>query len=207
MVVCNKCGKDFQPEKGLRNFCSLACRNSKEQTEEVRAKKSKAAKISNKNPTKGKFGKENPNWKPRTFTTCLVCEQPIEHEVSKARKYHAKCWLKISGGLREGSTIKHRCEYKGFLMDSGAEKAFAMRCDELGIKWVKNKIEFFDYVDLSGKNRKYYPDFYLPQFGRWVEVKGKFYQKKDPFFELKIKAIKDLILVYSGEIKSFNGVA
>jgi 5-methylcytosine-specific restriction endonuclease McrA len=37
---CNKCGNKFTPEKGLLNFCSLACRNSREFSEESKLKKS-----------------------------------------------------------------------------------------------------------------------------------------------------------------------
>lgn len=206
MSTCRKCNKEFRPQKGLKHYCSLACRNSRYFTAEAISKKSIAAKKSNKNPMKGKFGKNNPKWISRVKTKCLACGQEIEHTKARPRKYHAECWRKVSGGLREGSTKKHRCEYGGFLMDSGAEKAFAMKCDSLGIKWVKNKDKFFEYKDNKGKTRKYYPDFYLADYERWVEVKGKFYEKLDPFFNLKLKAVPNLVLIYSTEIREFNGL-
>ena len=37
---CKKCGKEFTPEKGLLNYCSLACRNSREFSQEAKLKKS-----------------------------------------------------------------------------------------------------------------------------------------------------------------------
>jgi hypothetical protein len=37
---CNKCGNEFTPEKGLLNFCSLSCRNSREFSAESKLKKS-----------------------------------------------------------------------------------------------------------------------------------------------------------------------
>jgi 5-methylcytosine-specific restriction endonuclease McrA len=37
---CNKCGNEFTPAKGLLNFCSLSCRNSREFSAEAKLKKS-----------------------------------------------------------------------------------------------------------------------------------------------------------------------
>ena len=37
---CNKCGTNFTPAKGLINFCSLSCRNSREFSAEAKLKKS-----------------------------------------------------------------------------------------------------------------------------------------------------------------------
>tara|TARA_R110000751_G_scaffold12517_1_gene42944 strand:- start:90 stop:839 length:750 start_codon:yes stop_codon:yes gene_type:complete len=37
---CNKCGTNFTPAKGLLNFCSLSCRNSREFSAEAKLKKS-----------------------------------------------------------------------------------------------------------------------------------------------------------------------
>ena len=56
MKNCNKCGKEFEPVKGLKNYCSLACRNSRVRTDEIKskisnsAKKSDKVKIANSNP-------------------------------------------------------------------------------------------------------------------------------------------------------------
>jgi hypothetical protein len=48
MEKCKKCDKEFLPKKGLVNYCSLKCRNSREWSEEDKLKKSKSAKTSNK---------------------------------------------------------------------------------------------------------------------------------------------------------------
>jgi uncharacterized OB-fold protein len=41
MENCKKCGKLFTPQKGLKNYCSLACRNSRNHTNETKNKISK----------------------------------------------------------------------------------------------------------------------------------------------------------------------
>ncbi|MGV9205607.1 MAG: HNH endonuclease [Promethearchaeia archaeon] len=44
MKKCLKCGTEFTPQKGLLNYCSFSCRNSRTFNEESRKKKSQANK-------------------------------------------------------------------------------------------------------------------------------------------------------------------
>jgi len=48
MKNCKKCNNQFEPTKGLINYCSLKCRNSRVWTEEDKLKKSNSAKSSEK---------------------------------------------------------------------------------------------------------------------------------------------------------------
>ena len=48
MKNCKKCGKGFEPVKGLVNYCSLKCRNSRKWSDEDKIKKSISAKNSEK---------------------------------------------------------------------------------------------------------------------------------------------------------------
>ena len=38
MNRCKKCGSEFTPQKGLTNYCSMSCRNSRERPDDVRRK-------------------------------------------------------------------------------------------------------------------------------------------------------------------------
>lgn len=38
MSICKKCNEEFVPQKGLKSFCSLKCRNSRIRNEEVKEK-------------------------------------------------------------------------------------------------------------------------------------------------------------------------
>lgn len=44
MNKCKKCGSDFTPQKGLVNYCSMECRQSRERTESVKRKISESVK-------------------------------------------------------------------------------------------------------------------------------------------------------------------
>ena len=48
MKICLKCKEEFEPSKGLINYCSLKCRNSRYWTENDKLKKSLSAKKSEK---------------------------------------------------------------------------------------------------------------------------------------------------------------
>ena len=48
MKTCKKCNKEFSPTKGLINYCSLECRNSRVWSDEDKQKKSISAKNSEK---------------------------------------------------------------------------------------------------------------------------------------------------------------
>jgi hypothetical protein len=48
MKNCKKCGNSFEPQKGLLNYCSLECRNSRIWSDEDKLKKSESAKNSEK---------------------------------------------------------------------------------------------------------------------------------------------------------------
>jgi hypothetical protein len=48
MKNCKKCGNSFETQKGLLNYCSIECRNSRTWTEEDKKKKSESAKNSEK---------------------------------------------------------------------------------------------------------------------------------------------------------------
>lgn len=88
-------------------------------------------------------------------------------------------------------------------MDSGAELAFAKLLDSHKIHWIKNSSKYFTFVDSSGKSRKYYPDFYLPDFDFWVEIKGRKYVRQDD--DLRIKAVGENIeLMFSHELRLPN---
>lgn len=85
-------------------------------------------------------------------------------------------------------------------MDSGAERAFAELLDDHQIRWSKNSTVWFDFIDSEGKTRKYFPDFYLPDYDFWAEIKGKRYVRIDD--DLRLAAVGDNIeLIMSHELR------
>jgi hypothetical protein len=155
------------------------------------------------------------------FCLCEVCNNLfIRNSVQMGSRRHcisSDCTKQFNynvrqgkvGGFRPNSTRVHRSVYNGFQMDSGAELIFAQLCDLNNIKWIKNKDIFFEFSYPTGKLGKYYPDFYLPHLGRWIEIKGKKYVRE---FDSIRQASANAILIMSDKLKDkafmlslFNG--
>jgi hypothetical protein len=61
--------------------------------------------------------------------------------------------------------------YAGHRFRSRLEARWAVFFDALRIEW-EYEPQGFVIGDMGGEERNYLPDFYLPQLGTWVEVKG-----------------------------------
>lgn len=61
-------------------------------------------------------------------------------------------------------------EYKGYKFQGSWEVAFAKYLDNLNIKWERPNKKF-DYI-YNNDNHKYLPDFYLPKYNLYIEIKG-----------------------------------
>ena len=88
--------------------------------------------------------------------------------------------------------------YKEQWMHSSWELSFAIWLDENNVKWTK-KVASFDYF-WKGANRKYFPDFYLPDFDKYVEVKG---YETDRDIE-KWKSVPGLVVLKEKEINQIK---
>lgn len=80
-----------------------------------------------------------------------------------------------SGGFRERGGKAIQYEYiniHGEKMKLNKEEIeVAKILDNLKLNWKRNK-KFFNYVDIDGKYKKFYPDFYVSDFDLYVEYKG-----------------------------------
>ncbi len=79
-------------------------------------------------------------------------------------------------------------------MDSTWEVACAERLDTLGIKWQRNPSIKLQYRDRKLRLRNYIPDFYLPDFDVYLEVKG--------YWTAAAKwKMRDIMVRYPGKIR------
>lgn len=212
-VSCHTCNTSFtikeynvKKPKKEKYFCCRSCSNVRSWSEEQRKKVSETAKNSEKVKRANKIIAENnrgvkkvngvrvPVY-PMIETPCLYCGETILHKKNKKRKYHHECWLKISGGIREGSSRGKYGVYKGYKCDSSYELAWVIYQLDHNLPFQRN-YEGFGYV-YSGNNHTYYPDFILPD-NSYVEIKNF----KSEITDAKIKYFPHKIVVlYKEEIK------
>ena len=48
----------------------------------------------------------------------------------------------------------------------------AQKLDELEVTWVRDNTLKLEYISRGSRTRKYIPDFYLPDYDLYIEVKG-----------------------------------
>ena len=64
-------------------------------------------------------------------------------------------------------------EVAGQKVQGSWERDIASKFEEIGVKWIKPKIHSdILHYELNGEVRSYTPDFYLPDYDLYIEVKG-----------------------------------
>lgn len=197
---CPKCDILFDASSkwGERKFCSRKCANSRGPMSEPDKELRRVFSIEHPTGVAVDHSLRGDTRIEKVSIVCPTCETTFDTLPSAIRIYCSSTCRK-SGGFRENSTIKHRSIYKGFQMDSGAELTFAKLLDQYNIIWIKNNSTFFEFIGSDQKQHRYYPDFYLPSFDYWIEIKGRKYIRIDD--DLRLKAVGNNIqLIMSHEI-------
>lgn len=130
---------------------------------------------------------------------------------STARKHSLETINKISNSMKKAvrehpesysaSNINGRVKkvaYKDCILDSSWEVEVAKFLDSYNIQWEK-PITGFDYI-YEGKTHIYYPDFYLPDFNIYIEVKG--YKRKRDL--AKWSSVQNLVVIGKKEISDIK---
>jgi hypothetical protein len=167
--ICSNCSKEFEvtateseiKRNRVKNFCSRSCANVREISEKTKKKIS--------NSLTGTTQKNRREINNNVEFICLKCgEIGIDKNYNKKRMYHKDCWIKISGGIKNGSSRGKSGWYKGFWCDSSYELAYLIYCLDNNIKIERNK-KGFKYT-FKNKDHLFYPDFIVN--GEYVEIKN-----------------------------------
>lgn len=121
------------------------------------------------------------------------------------RRRKKKLWSKRSKYKKKDGTMVS--------MDSTWEVAMATRLDELHIEWQRDKKIKLEYKTRGGRKRNYIPDFYLPDYDMYIEVKGywtdaakhkmKDVQKRNPVKILILESKKEIIDIDTKALETF----
>ena len=87
-------------------------------------------------------------------------------------------------------------EYNGFKLNGSWELKVAKWLDNHNINWTNIINVPFKYM-WEGKERNYFPDFYLYDLDLYIEVKGY----KRPIDSSKWSVVKNLIIINKSDIK------
>lgn len=205
--ICKYCGKQCKNPNSLRNHERL-CESNPDHQESFFKHWNGSHPAWNKGLTKetdervAQYGKTYSNriksGEIKAWTTGLTKEtderllklsQKVSESVNK--KVAKDEWHKSLGK-------KKQVVYKGIVLDSSWEAIVAKYLDDNNIDWVVPSVGF-EY-EFDGEKHQYYPDFYLPQYNRYIEVKG--YERRKDL--VKYTIIQDLIILKYKEIKQIQ---
>ena len=119
-----------------------------------------------------------------------------EHRTKMSKALKGK-----AGGLREGGGHSKVYEYininKQKMKLNNSEIKIAKALDNLGLNWNRN-FNGFEYIDINGENRRYYPDFYVKDYDIYVEYKGFITERMEHKMKDALnKNNFDLLVIYS----------
>jgi hypothetical protein len=178
MLNCKYCENERKDLVSLRNHERMCKSNPNRKLTPKNKEFYKTRKNSNQFLKAKELGLSNP-----------IVSEETRSKISKKSKNHwteekRKAWsekMKIQAQRNtenhpESYSYKNFCGrarktlYKDEWMHSSWELTFAIWLDENNIKWTK-KVRYFEY-EWKGSIRKYFPDFYLPELEKYVEIKG-----------------------------------
>ncbi len=184
---CEHCGKLISKKFGSGRFCSRACANAREHSDETKQKialaitgttkvyKDRSTKTSRSELFKLKY-LQDPN-------ACVVCGTSLSFKNRKRKTCSETCRRVLIGQATARSAEKHGGNnnllgvrgtakygtYKGYICDSSYELAFVIYCLDHNILLSRNSASF-SYT-FNGECHNYFPDFII-NGNTYVEIKG-----------------------------------
>lgn len=186
-MVCERCGKEFfddwrkdkQQRKLPMRFCSRACANARSHSESTK-KKIKDSCVAHLESIGKKLHLE--------VSYCKNCGKQLNLYSKHSTGYchscapHFRVWTEearekqrinsINNPNCGGNHTSFSIVYKGIKLDSRYELEVAKSLDENNIRWERPKPLLYKRDD--GKDHRYYPDFYLPDFNIYLDPKNDF---------------------------------
>ncbi len=182
MKVCPKCDEQHQmPGK----FCSRKCANSRVFTDASNEKRSRSNRnavlnmdIEMRLRRNKQLRESSPNFRDGPYTKiklkkCSGCGVEFWSNNANTKTLNSTCSDNCFLTVKRRNSSGKKIEYNGTVYDSNWEVIIAKWFDDEGILYER-PLNFVRWVDKLGKNRKYFPDFYLPALNLYVDPKNKF---------------------------------
>ena len=221
-LKCLWCDNEFQSttHKKSRKCCSIDCAKKYSQSFVDKTQISNSVKRAWAN---GEF--DNVDFHnqyngrvliPRIYNfVCEICNSPFQRITKKLiytpiKTCGKECYRKlVSKWTREnpncgGKLGYRRFSYKGYKMDSRWEVDIAKWLDDKNIKWDRSRKKYmFRWKDSLGNERKYFPDFYLPDYNIYLDPKNAYYLERD-LQKLKYVIDSYRITLYYGSVEDIK---
>ena len=221
---CKNCNQSFEPkDKRFNKFCSSSCSASYNNVGRIRSEESKkktslalsGRKLSDEHKQKIKKGKSKPKLS-RVFVPCPICNDDMIYIVGAKNNRHTcgkrKCINKVisiknqhnlnCGGKR--NSHKHvisNLKKEEFTLESSYELQFANKLNDMNVYWIRPT---YFWYEQNGIKRRYYPDFYVPEWDTYYDPKNDYLIVQDA---KKIKLVmeqNDIMIVVLSKLDIDN---
>jgi hypothetical protein len=199
--LCENCYTPIVYEKRTNKFCSKSC--SAIVNNYKRGPRSDVTKLKISKANTGKLTGNTRKFTPIHYHKCKICGK--EKYVNWKKKDQSTCGsddckVQASVGIRpyqNGSRkpvwFYNPFENKEVLLESSWEVKIAELLITKNIKWIRPS--FIKWQDSAGKIRRYFPDFYLPEYNVYLDPKNPYCLKLD---NEKIKIVSQQVTLIAG---------
>ena len=178
-IKCVECNTPLLYDNKNNTFCSVSCsakwsnrKRSESGWSQPQSQRESARQYNIANPQQRgkKFTKISQcvvcsKWFPGTKKTCSKTCFSIQQTIN-AKKHNLG-----SHGQRSGKILYRQDSYgKTIRLESSYEIRFANVLDSLNIQWTRPA--YINWIDDRNNTRKYYPDFYLPDYDLYFDPKN-----------------------------------
>ncbi len=187
-----------------QKFCSSSCSATYNNTHRERNGWSDEAKLKHSERMKGVV--KTPSGSCKLFEhTCKICNKfrLVNYKENQRKTCSRECQTIAStsirpyqNGSRKTTWYYNKHQNKEVLLESSWEVQTAKLLDKMNIGWIRPP--HIKWVDKSGKERLYFPDFYLPKTDIYLDPKNPYCMEQD---KEKLEIVtKNIDLIY-GDIE------
>lgn len=209
---CKQCNSELDFFKRKLKFCTKSCSASNSNNKrpprsaESKAKTSKSLRESTKRTTR--TGGSSKNHCSIVFHKCTQCDCIVlsRGTAPKRKTCSKECQTHASVGCRTYQNGKRKNIYyktltgETVLLESSWELELAKFLDANSIEWERPT--YIKWTDSTGKQRNYYPDFYLPKYDLYLDPKNPYAMVMDANKMLIVSTIINILYGDKDSIKS-----
>lgn len=133
------------------------------------------------------------------YKNCNCCNKGFWALTNEQVNCSKDCARKSSTYMKH--TIKYEHDNEIILLDSTWELKIAEYLDENNIKWIRPK--HLEWYDSKNKLRRFYPDFYLPEYNIYIDPKNDYRILQD---NEKLEYFKNKIELYYGKVHYLKNI-
>lgn len=187
--LCKRCNTEIDFFRRNNISCSASCQTTLANIATGPRTEETKTKISNKlKGTPSKLKGLPGNTKKYCcvfFYKCSQCDniilskstKPTRKTCSKECQIHAQVGHRTYINGRRKNIYYQTISGETVLLESSWELEIAQFLDENKFQWIRPK--YIKWIDSTGKQRNYYPDFYLPEHDLYLDPKNPYAMKQD----------------------------